>query len=159
MIYVFVALAIVCDEYFVPALGVITEKLQISEDVAGATFMAAGGSAPELFTSLIGVFISHSNVGIGTIVALHTLIVSICNNIIAMLSPLHISKDRLACYLKSMSLAVNCQYSQPTRELGCRGCLKSMLNLFAGLGRSASGDVYPQLRGELTEMFCEGTCC
>jgi len=68
MMYVFVALAIVCVEYFVPALGVITEKLQISEDVAGATFMAAGGSAPELFTSLIGVFISHSNVGIGTIV-------------------------------------------------------------------------------------------
>lgn len=68
MTYVFVALAIVCDEYFVPALGVITDKLQISEDVAGATFMAAGGSAPELFTSLIGVFISHSNVGIGTIV-------------------------------------------------------------------------------------------
>ncbi|XP_065268333.1 sodium/potassium/calcium exchanger 1 [Emys orbicularis] len=68
MMYVFVALAIVCDEYFVPALDVITEKLQISDDVAGATFMAAGGSAPELFTSLIGVFISHSNVGIGTIV-------------------------------------------------------------------------------------------
>lgn len=68
VMYVFVALAIVCDEYFVPALGVITEKLRISEDVAGATFMAAGGSAPELFTSLIGVFISHSNVGIGTIV-------------------------------------------------------------------------------------------
>nr|XP_055176102.1 sodium/potassium/calcium exchanger 1 isoform X4 [Nyctereutes procyonoides] len=68
MMYVFVALAIVCDEFFVPALGVITDKLQISDDVAGATFMAAGGSAPELFTSLIGVFISHSNVGIGTIV-------------------------------------------------------------------------------------------
>ncbi|XP_047219792.1 sodium/potassium/calcium exchanger 2-like isoform X2 [Girardinichthys multiradiatus] len=68
MIYMFVALAIVCDEFFVPALEVITAKLEISDDVAGATFMAAGGSAPELFTSLIGVFISHSNVGIGTIV-------------------------------------------------------------------------------------------
>ncbi|XP_015228826.1 PREDICTED: sodium/potassium/calcium exchanger 1-like isoform X1 [Cyprinodon variegatus] len=68
MIYMFVSLAIVCDEFFVPALGVITDKLEISDDVAGATFMAAGGSAPELFTSLIGVFISHSNVGIGTIV-------------------------------------------------------------------------------------------
>ncbi|NXD45240.1 NCKX2 protein, partial [Copsychus sechellarum] len=68
MIYMFIALAIVCDEFFVPSLTVITEKLAISEDVAGATFMAAGGSAPELFTSLIGVFISHSNVGIGTIV-------------------------------------------------------------------------------------------
>ncbi|KAM9331169.1 sodium/potassium/calcium exchanger 2 [Gastrophryne carolinensis] len=68
MIYMFIALAVVCDEFFVPSLTVITEKLQISDDVAGATFMAAGGSAPELFTSLIGVFISHSNVGIGTIV-------------------------------------------------------------------------------------------
>ncbi|KAF7655928.1 hypothetical protein LDENG_00048220 [Lucifuga dentata] len=70
MVYMFIALAIVCDEFFVPALTVITEKLAISDDVAGATFMAAGGSAPELFTSVIGVFISHSNVGIGTIVGL-----------------------------------------------------------------------------------------
>ncbi|XP_056607817.1 sodium/potassium/calcium exchanger 2-like isoform X2 [Triplophysa dalaica] len=68
MMYMFIALALVCDEFFVPALTVITEKLTISDDVAGATFMAAGGSAPELFTSVIGVFISHSNVGIGTIV-------------------------------------------------------------------------------------------
>jgi sodium/potassium/calcium exchanger 2 len=64
----FLALAIVCDEFFIPALDVITEKMGISEDVAGATFMAAGGSAPELFTSIIGVFISHDDVGIGTIV-------------------------------------------------------------------------------------------
>ena len=68
LIYMFVALAIVCDEFFVPSLGVITEKLKISEDVSGATFMAAGGSAPELFTSLIGVFFANSDVGIGTIV-------------------------------------------------------------------------------------------
>ncbi|XP_076850012.1 sodium/potassium/calcium exchanger 2-like isoform X6 [Brachyhypopomus gauderio] len=68
MLYMFIALAMVCDEFFVPALTVIIEKLAISDDVAGATFMAAGGSAPELFTSVIGVFISHSNVGIGTIV-------------------------------------------------------------------------------------------
>ncbi|XP_059809069.1 sodium/potassium/calcium exchanger 1 [Hypanus sabinus] len=68
MVYMFIALALVCDEFFVPSLGTITESLKISDDVAGATFMAAGGSAPELFTSLIGVFIAHSNVGIGTIV-------------------------------------------------------------------------------------------
>ena len=37
-----------------PNFKVITEKLDISEDVAGATMMAAGGSAPELFTSVIG---------------------------------------------------------------------------------------------------------
>lgn len=39
----------------------------MSEDVAGATFMAAGSSAPELFTSVVGVTV-ESDVGIGTIV-------------------------------------------------------------------------------------------
>jgi len=66
--YMFAGLAIVCDDYFVPALEVITERLELSDDVAGATFMAAGGSAPELFTSVIGVFIARTNVGFGTIV-------------------------------------------------------------------------------------------
>uniref|UniRef100_A0A3B4TZ67 Sodium/potassium/calcium exchanger 1 n=1 Tax=Seriola dumerili TaxID=41447 RepID=A0A3B4TZ67_SERDU len=68
MIYMFVSLAIVCDEFFVPALEVITEKLGISDDVTGATFMAAGRSTPKFFAYLIGVFIAHSNVGIDTIV-------------------------------------------------------------------------------------------
>ncbi|XP_037041812.1 sodium/potassium/calcium exchanger Nckx30C isoform X2 [Bradysia coprophila] len=68
VMYMFVALAIVCDEFFVPSLDVIIEKLGITDDVAGATFMAAGGSAPELFTSVIGVFVSFDDVGIGTIV-------------------------------------------------------------------------------------------
>ena len=67
-VYMFVGLAIVCDEYFIPALEVITVRLGITEDVAGATLMAAGGSAPELFTSVIGVFVAHSDVGIGTII-------------------------------------------------------------------------------------------
>ena len=68
VLYTFVAIAIVCDDFFVPALEVLVERFQIDDDVAGATFMAAGGSAPELFTALIGVFIAKSNVGFGTII-------------------------------------------------------------------------------------------
>uniref|UniRef100_A0A665VA00 Solute carrier family 24 member 3 n=1 Tax=Echeneis naucrates TaxID=173247 RepID=A0A665VA00_ECHNA len=64
----FCALALVCDDYFVPSLEKICERLNLSEDVAGATFMAAGSSAPELFTSIIGVFITKGDVGVGTIV-------------------------------------------------------------------------------------------
>ncbi|KAG5278659.1 hypothetical protein AALO_G00101380 [Alosa alosa] len=60
--YMFCALALVCDDYFVPSLEKISERLQLSEDVAGATFMAAGSSAPELFTSVIGVFITKGDV-------------------------------------------------------------------------------------------------
>jgi len=66
--YMFLALSIVCDEFFVPALHVISDIMAISDDVAGATFMAAGGSAPELFTSILGVFVAKSNIGFGTIV-------------------------------------------------------------------------------------------
>lgn len=68
MLYTFFALAIVCDEFFVPSLEVIVARLRIPEDVAGATFMAAGGSAPELWTSFIGLFVSKDEVGFGTIV-------------------------------------------------------------------------------------------
>ncbi|XP_066199883.1 sodium/potassium/calcium exchanger 4 isoform X2 [Saccopteryx leptura] len=67
-LYMFYALAIVCDDFFVPSLEKICEKLYLSEDVAGATFMAAGSSTPELFASVIGVFITHGDVGVGTIV-------------------------------------------------------------------------------------------
>lgn len=42
--------------------------LNLNEDVAGATFMAAGSSAPELATSFVGTFLSESNVGVGTII-------------------------------------------------------------------------------------------
>lgn len=41
LIYMFAGLAIVCDEYFVPALEVLTEKLDVSDDVAGATLMVS----------------------------------------------------------------------------------------------------------------------
>lgn len=68
--YTFIAIAIVCDELFVPTLEEIASDrhLNLSMDVAGATLMAAGGSAPELFTSIFGTFVQHSEVGIGTVV-------------------------------------------------------------------------------------------
>lgn len=66
--YMFWGLAIVCDDYFVTSLEDISEALNLSPDVAGATFMAAGSSAPELFTSLMGIFAVKNDVGIGTIV-------------------------------------------------------------------------------------------
>lgn len=65
--YMFVALAIVCDEFFVPSLECFVEEWNISMDVAGATFMAAGGSMPELFTSFIGTF-TKSPIGFAAII-------------------------------------------------------------------------------------------
>jgi len=39
MAVMFWALAIVCEEYFVPALNIMCDELKIPDDVAGATFM------------------------------------------------------------------------------------------------------------------------
>lgn len=66
-LYLFIGIAIVCDELFVSALEVISERWDLSDDVSGATLMAAGGSAPELATSFLGTF-QGSPVGLGTIV-------------------------------------------------------------------------------------------
>jgi len=79
VIYMFLGIAIVCDDFFVASLESISEALHLSDDVAGATFMAAGSSAPELFSSLVsmiqweppsanGVLDSTSDLGVGTIV-------------------------------------------------------------------------------------------
>jgi Ca2+/Na+ antiporter len=42
--------------------------LKLSEDVAGATFMAVATSSPELFINIIGTFVTESDLGVGTIV-------------------------------------------------------------------------------------------
>ncbi|XP_015793150.1 sodium/potassium/calcium exchanger 4 [Tetranychus urticae] len=67
LIYTSLSLALLCDSYFVPALQVISKGLKIPDDVSGATLMAMGTSAPELFTSLIALFQGESDIGTGTI--------------------------------------------------------------------------------------------
>lgn len=59
---------VICDHYFVPALEILCDELKIPPNVAGATFMAIGTSAPDVFVSIFGLFVTKSSIGIGTIV-------------------------------------------------------------------------------------------
>jgi K+-dependent Na+/Ca+ exchanger-like protein len=69
LLLIFYLLAKISDQYFIKSLDIISNKLKLSEDVAGATFMAIGTSAPEFFTSVIALTkIGSENVGAGTIV-------------------------------------------------------------------------------------------
>ncbi|BES96817.1 Sodium potassium calcium exchanger [Nesidiocoris tenuis] len=67
-IYSFIGLAIVCDYYFVTSLDRICEVLKLTPDVAGATFMAAGSSAPELATVIIAVFFAKDDIGVSGVI-------------------------------------------------------------------------------------------
>lgn len=66
--YLCCMLAIVCDEYFVPCLERLSDALKISSDVAGATVMAVGTSSPELYSAIIGSFVTEGDIGVGAIV-------------------------------------------------------------------------------------------
>ncbi|XP_055924238.1 sodium/potassium/calcium exchanger 4-like [Argiope bruennichi] len=66
--YTCAMIGIVCHDYFVPSLEIISEKIKLPPDIAGATFMAIGTSAPELFSSITGSFITEGDIGVGTII-------------------------------------------------------------------------------------------
>lgn len=67
IIYIFVSLLILSEEFFVPALGVISDIFALSNDVAGATIVAAACSTPRFFAFFIGVFLTEANPEIRTI--------------------------------------------------------------------------------------------
>lgn len=58
------------EQYFIPSLDSMGKKLRMSSDIAGATLMAAGSSAPELAVVIVSVIKSgnHMAIGVGTIV-------------------------------------------------------------------------------------------
>lgn len=49
-------------------INIYTLEFQVPSDVAGATFMAISTSSPELFTNLIGTFITKGDLGVGTVI-------------------------------------------------------------------------------------------
>ena len=64
-------LAVITDRFFIVSLDQISRRLNLSDEVAGASLMAVGSSAPELAIALMALFTNggaHSDVGIGTIV-------------------------------------------------------------------------------------------
>ena len=67
-IYLFKSILIVCNEYFMNSIELIGKRLNLDQDVLGATFMAIGSSTPEVFISLVSIFASDSQEGIGSFV-------------------------------------------------------------------------------------------
>ncbi|XP_053951541.1 sodium/potassium/calcium exchanger 4 isoform X1 [Anastrepha ludens] len=67
-VYLFILLAIICNDYFLPTVECICEDLNLSKDVAAATFMATATSMPEFFTNTISTLITDSDLGLGTII-------------------------------------------------------------------------------------------
>ena len=63
-------LALVTDGFFILSLDTLSRRLRLPSDVAGATLMAVGSSAPELAIALIALYRpgGYEEIGVGTIV-------------------------------------------------------------------------------------------
>ncbi|KAG8317367.1 hypothetical protein J6590_028305 [Homalodisca vitripennis] len=84
--YCFIVIAFVCNDYFLPTVDCICQDLNLSQDVARATFMALATCTPELFANLIGTFVTQSDLGVGAVVGsavFNTLGVPACGGIAA----------------------------------------------------------------------------
>ncbi|XP_020716338.1 probable sodium/potassium/calcium exchanger CG1090 isoform X2 [Ceratitis capitata] len=109
-VFTFFGLAIVCDEYFVASLDRLCEELKLSPDVAGATFMAAGSSAPELATVVIGVFFAQDDIGISGVIGSAVFnimfvisVCALCSGTVCQLNWWPLVRD---CFFYSLSILV-----------------------------------------------------
>jgi K+-dependent Na+/Ca+ exchanger-like protein len=87
-------LSIITDEYFIVSLDELSKKLRLPNNVAGASLMAMGSSAPELAIAIFALFAasgSHSDVGIGTIVGSAIFNILVITGVSAVANPAHIS--------------------------------------------------------------------
>ncbi|KAL4121700.1 hypothetical protein QTP88_014161 [Uroleucon formosanum] len=93
--YGFLFITFVCQDYFLPSVLYICLDLGISPDVAGATFMAAATCTSELLVSVIGTFVTKSDLGVGTVVGsgvYNTLGVSACAGLAVCGRPIAVEK-------------------------------------------------------------------
>jgi len=67
IVYTFYLLARLCDDFLMVALERICNRLGLTPDIAGATFLALASSAPEIFTSIVTTFVIVSAGGVGCI--------------------------------------------------------------------------------------------
>lgn len=87
-------LAIITDAFFIESLQQIAERWNLPHDVAGASLMAMGSSAPELGIALLAVFRhggAHSDVGMGTIVGSAVFNILVITGVSAMARPIIIN--------------------------------------------------------------------
>lgn len=123
-IYMFAALAIVCDDFFVPSLEIVAERLRLSNEVGGATILATGGSAPELFVCFIGTF-SDSSVGFGMVMgsAIFNVLIGMACCAIFSREPLELSwwpmtRD-FGFYLLVLSMLAGFFMNEQSADWGC----------------------------------------
>lgn len=60
LLFLLVALGVTADNFFCPALTVISHTLKLSQNIAGVTFLAFGNGAPDIFSAVAAISASKN---------------------------------------------------------------------------------------------------
>lgn len=117
LLYCFLGLGRVADGYLVTSLETLCVRLNVREDVAGASFMAFGSAAPEIIVNAVGTMKAvytksvsgeDANLGVGAIIGsgmiAFTLVPGACA--LASSTPLHLKRRPLLRDLLFYSIAL-----------------------------------------------------
>ncbi len=86
-------ISVLTEGFFIESLDELSNRLQLPNDVAGATLMAIGSSAPELSIAMIALIIpgDHADIGIGAIVGSALFNVLVITGAAAIVRPLKVT--------------------------------------------------------------------
>ncbi|KAG2383068.1 hypothetical protein C9374_004405 [Naegleria lovaniensis] len=65
MVFLFYMLSTTAEDYFCPSLAEISRILRLSPDIAGVTFLSFGNGAPDIFSTIAGIFSGSTGFGLG----------------------------------------------------------------------------------------------
>ncbi|XP_066271890.1 sodium/potassium/calcium exchanger 5-like [Branchiostoma lanceolatum] len=172
VLYLFLATAIVCEDYFMPAIYVCTARFQLDPSVVGAVIVGSFCSAPELATTIIGVFVSGNDVGVGamvgTAVTNYVLIVGLCCILkpagkTVIVQPWTVTRDTVWGAIGMVVFLVVVMDGKATWDESVIMCIVYMLYVFSLCFNRTLENMFrrvvPDPRPEDKPCCCLYTCC
>ncbi|XP_078679785.1 mitochondrial sodium/calcium exchanger protein-like isoform X1 [Branchiostoma floridae x Branchiostoma belcheri] len=90
LVVLFILLGVSADDYFCPALKVITETLKLSQNIAGVTILAFGNGAPDIFSAVSAINNSRggeAGLAIGALFGAGVFVTTVVVGAVAILTP------------------------------------------------------------------------
>lgn len=92
MVFLFSSLGIVAGDFLAVNLNSIAQNLQISDTLAGVTFLALGNGAPDIFSTIAAMGDSSNNLAFGELIGAAAFITSVVSGSMALIRPFDVVK-------------------------------------------------------------------
>lgn len=92
MIFLFSALGIVAGDFLAVNLGSIAQYLNISDTLAGVTFLALGNGAPDIFSTIAAMKESSNNLALGELIGAAAFITGVVAGTMALMKPFKVDR-------------------------------------------------------------------